>query len=143
MDGQEKIIKYSNDELTVVWKPAMCIHSKHCWKELPEVFKPKDRPWVDMKGASSEKIKEQVDKCPSGALSYIKKGEQPETKNNEWTSLIEVTRNGPLLVHGNVTIQDAEGKHTERQKVTALCRCGDSANKPYCDGSHSKKGFVG
>jgi uncharacterized Fe-S cluster protein YjdI len=70
---QEKIIKYSNDDVTVVWKPAMCTHSKHCWKELSEVFKPKERPWVDMQGASSEKIKEQVNKCPSGALSYLKK----------------------------------------------------------------------
>jgi uncharacterized Fe-S cluster protein YjdI len=71
MDEQEKIIKYSNADLTVVWKPAMCTHSKHCWKELGVVFKPKERPWVDMKGASSERIKEQVDKCPSGALSYL------------------------------------------------------------------------
>jgi uncharacterized Fe-S cluster protein YjdI len=140
---QEKIITYNNDDLTIVWKPGLCTHSKHCWKELPEVFKPKERPWVDMKGASSERIREQVDKCPSGALSYLKKGEQTETKNSEQASLIEVTLNGPLLVHGNITIKDSKGNHTERQKVTALCRCGHSGNKPYCDGMHSKKGFVG
>jgi uncharacterized Fe-S cluster protein YjdI len=140
---QEKSIRYSNDELTVVWQPEMCSHSKHCWKELGEVFKPSERPWVNMQGASAEKIKEQIDKCPSGALSYFKKGEQPGIKNNAPASLIEVTPNGPLLVHGNVTIKDAAGNNTERQKVTALCRCGHSGNKPYCDGMHTKKGFVG
>lgn len=140
---KEKIINYSNDELTVVWKPAVCIHSKHCWKELSDVFKPAERPWVNMQGATTEKIKEQVDKCPSGALTYITKGEQPGIQNNEPASLIEVTPNGPLLVHGNVTIKDATGNNTERQNITALCRCGHSGNKPYCDGMHAKKGFTG
>ncbi len=66
-------IKYSNDDVTVVWKPKMCIHSCVCWKELGEVFKPQEKPWVKMDGATSERIMEQVDRCPSGALSYIKK----------------------------------------------------------------------
>jgi uncharacterized Fe-S cluster protein YjdI len=60
---------YSNDDITVVWKPHVCIHSKKCWKELREVFDPSIRPWINMKGASSERIREQVNNCPSGALS--------------------------------------------------------------------------
>jgi uncharacterized Fe-S cluster protein YjdI len=67
------IKKYSNGEVTVVWKPAVCQHSTICWKKatgLPEVFNPFVHPWVKMDGASTERIIEQVKKCPSGALSF-------------------------------------------------------------------------
>ena len=76
-DGEtEKIIKYPNDEITVVWKPDFCQHSARCWKHLPEVFDYKNRPWIKPNGASSEKIIEQVKKCPSGALSFFYNKEQ-------------------------------------------------------------------
>jgi uncharacterized Fe-S cluster protein YjdI len=70
---EEPVIKYHNEDITVVWKPKTCTHSKKCWKGLGEVFKPLEKPWVKMGGASSERIMEQVEACPSGALSYIKK----------------------------------------------------------------------
>ena len=62
---------YTNGEVTVVWKPDVCIHSTFCWKGLIEVFNPKEKPWIKMDGASTERIIEQVKKCPSGALSYF------------------------------------------------------------------------
>jgi len=64
-------LKYSNKELTVVWKPNTCIHSTLCWKGLIKVFNPKEKPWIKLEGAATEKIVEQVKKCPSGALSYF------------------------------------------------------------------------
>ncbi len=66
--------KYTNGEVTIVWKPHMCIHSTICWKAatgLPEVFNPADRPWIKPEGADTERIIEQVKKCPSGALSFV------------------------------------------------------------------------
>jgi uncharacterized Fe-S cluster protein YjdI len=63
--------KYANGEITVVWKPGLCIHSTNCWKGLIEVFNPKIKPWINIDGADSEKIMEQVKKCPSWALSYF------------------------------------------------------------------------
>ena len=66
----QKTHQYKNDEVTVVWKPDLCKHSTICWKGLNEVFNPGDKPWIKMDGASSERIVEQVKKCPSGALSY-------------------------------------------------------------------------
>ena len=65
--------KYSNGELTIVWKPSMCIHSTICWKKatgLPEVFNPMVKPWIRPEASTTEKMMEQVKKCPSGALSY-------------------------------------------------------------------------
>ena len=70
---KDTTIKYSNEDVTVVWKPATCIHSKVCFSQLGEVFKPMEKPWVKMEGATSERIIEQVKRCPSGALSYVKK----------------------------------------------------------------------
>lgn len=63
--------RYSNDDITVVWKPEQCIHSTKCWKSLLPVFDPRRRPWVDMSGSTTERIMATIDKCPSGALSYI------------------------------------------------------------------------
>ncbi|MFI5204384.1 MAG: (4Fe-4S)-binding protein [Flavobacteriales bacterium] len=72
---------YSNGEITIVWKPAVCIHSALCWKgkeALPEVFKPMQKPWIHPEGASTERIIEQVKKCPSGALSFYYNEQHPK-----------------------------------------------------------------
>ncbi|MGK4566168.1 (4Fe-4S)-binding protein [Flavobacterium sp. 3HN19-14] len=64
--------EYSNGEVTVVWQPKLCTHSTNCWRGLPEVFKPKEKPWINPENASTEAIINQVSKCPSGALTtYI------------------------------------------------------------------------
>jgi len=68
--------KYSNGEVTIVWKPDICIHSAKCFKGLPEVFDPKKRPWINAEGATTERIIEQVKICPSGALSFFMNAEK-------------------------------------------------------------------
>lgn len=143
----EKEIKkeYTNGEITVVWQPKMCIHSTVCWKKatgLPKVFNPMERPWVNMQGADTEAIKNQVDKCPSGALSWYFNAEGP-LQSSQTENLIELVEKGPLLVYGNLKIKSKQGETTKQSKVTAFCRCGHSSNKPFCDGSHLKAGFEG
>ncbi|PKP18671.1 MAG: (4Fe-4S)-binding protein [Bacteroidetes bacterium HGW-Bacteroidetes-23] len=66
----EKEKEYSNDEVTIVWKAELCTHSANCVKGLPAVFQPKEKPWIKPNDATSEEIINQVNKCPSGALSY-------------------------------------------------------------------------
>jgi len=60
---------YSNNEIMVLWKPEICIHSGICFKGLAGVFDPRRRPWIDMSQAETQQIIDQVRKCPSGALS--------------------------------------------------------------------------
>jgi uncharacterized Fe-S cluster protein YjdI len=67
----KETLKYTNGEVTVIWKSNLCIHSGNCVRGLNEVFNPKASPWINMGGAISERIIEQVKKCPSGALSFI------------------------------------------------------------------------
>lgn len=134
---------YTNGEITVVWQPGQCIHSRICFSGLHDVFDPRKRPWINMDGADTAHIMAQVDKCPSGALSYYKNSEQGESGGTtvETNTIVEVMKNGPLLVYGNITVKNKDGQEENKHKVTAFCRCGASSNKPFCDGSHVTTGF--
>lgn len=68
MDDEPR--EYSNGEITIVWRPSLCIQATSCYVDLPEVFAPEKRPWVNPHGASTERIVAQIERCPSGALSY-------------------------------------------------------------------------
>ncbi len=143
-------IKYTNNEVTVVWKPKTCIHSTICWKGLIEVFNPRERPWIKMDGATTQRIIEQVRQCPSGALSYFMNAD--EIKENEQDKVVaeaanitkvEVSHNGPYIIKNECLIVHSDGKEEIKSGTVALCRCGASGNKPYCDGSHKKVEFKG
>lgn len=139
----EQIVKkYTRDNVTIIWKPDQCIHSTKCWKGLIEVFNPRKKPWIDMNGAPLQTIIDQVAQCPSGALSceVVAAADEADT-HTEVITAVEVLKNGPLMVYGNLKVKDSKGNETNRSKVTAFCRCGASANKPFCDGSHIRVGF--
>lgn len=136
--------KYTNGEVTIIWKPDLCIHSGNCSRGLREVFNPQVRPWVNPLGASTECIIEQVKKCPSGALSYYLNNDSPAGEVKvEAETIVETITNGPLMVYGNVAVKDSSGTLTKKNIATAFCRCGGSSNKPYCDGTHKKINFKG
>ena len=135
---------YSNGELTVHWRPEVCIHSKKCFAGLSSVFNPNKRPWVDLSGAEQNAIVEQVKKCPSGALSYSLAGAEQEAVASQGDGpVVEVSANGPLLIKGPCVVRFPDGTEQTRGTVTALCRCGASRNKPFCDGSHRSVEFTG
>jgi putative redox protein len=64
--------KYSNGDITVHWKPELCIHSGHCARQLSSVFNPREKPWINMNGEATEEIISTVEGCPSGVLSWSK-----------------------------------------------------------------------
>ncbi len=152
MDKNDR--KYSNEDITVYWKPSECIHSTICYKELLEVFNPARRPWVNMKGAATDKIIDIVKKCPTQALSYTwndgKKSEKPPEKDLEFAPgnrdedndvVIEPVKGGPLLVKGTITILGSGGVEIHKANSANFCRCGGSSKMPFCDGTHKKIGF--
>jgi len=134
--------EYSNGEITVVWQATKCIHAAECVKRLPQVYNPDARPWISVENASTEELKTQIDACPSGALSYFINN-ATESENSDPALAITVAQNGPLLVTGKFEITLPDGSLEMKENKTALCRCGASANKPYCDGAHKKIEFQG
>ena len=82
-EKKELIKEYKAYDLTVLWKPDQCIHSKNCWKGLIQVFNPQNRPWINLEAASSERIIKQIDQCPSGALSYHINNNNQNKKNGK------------------------------------------------------------
>jgi uncharacterized Fe-S cluster protein YjdI len=63
-------MKYKNADITIHWDQSKCIHAGVCVRTLPQVYSPKERPWIKIENASSDELKAQISKCPSGALSY-------------------------------------------------------------------------
>lgn len=134
--------EYSKGDLTVVWKPDLCIHAGECVKRLPKVYKPKEKPWINLENANNEALIRQINSCPSGALSYYLNEEKIKELEQESVKAI-VFKDGPLLINGRISVTGSDGKEEIRQKSTAFCRCGASENKPYCDGTHKKVDFIG
>jgi uncharacterized Fe-S cluster protein YjdI len=128
--------RYSNEEITVYWDPNKCIHSTNCVRGLPKVFNHDSRPWINMKGASSEEIMKTIDKCPSGTLTYKK-----SDADNESSAQIRVTEKEPLPVDGDCLLIDRDGNTIAKKGPFALCRCVRSKNKPYCHGTRTIIGF--
>jgi uncharacterized Fe-S cluster protein YjdI/CDGSH-type Zn-finger protein len=136
--------KYTNGEVTVVWKPGLCIHAAICFTELPQVFDPLSRPWINPNAASTDQIIEVVDKCPTQALAwYMNKQEEAKEKPVESKEHMKITvlENGPYLINGDFKIYDAKGNEIVTEGTAALCRCSHSKIKPLCDGAHKEAGF--
>lgn len=158
--------KYSNDKITVYWKPSACIHASYCYRELIEVFDPGRRPWVDMMGAETEKIIETVNMCPTEALTWKWnedaknqdigidqtnhiKFRRPELLLNDVRSpeenpvSVKIMIDGPIVIKGNFSLIYSGISKDFREGLVSICRCGKSDHQPFCDGQHRKTGFTG
>lgn len=138
--------EYTNGETTVIWQPHLCIHSGICFRSLPEVFRPRERPWIQMDKSTTSEIIDTVQACPSGAIA-IKRNPPPPLLTIEsgtgGTLKATVVTNGPIKFSGPCVVTLADGSTIEKPNGVSLCRCGGSASKPFCDGSHKQKGFMG
>lgn len=125
---------YAGQGITIHDNRGLCAHSGFCTDNLRDVWRLKQEPWIDPRGAAAEEIAAVVRLCPSGALSYSIGG--AEHRDQERPPAILVSKNGPYYVTGGIELVDAPwGDGASREHYT-LCRCGQSKNKPFCDGSH-------
>lgn len=135
-----KMLRYSGKNVVVTYEERRCIHAAECVRGLPTAFDTGRKPWVDADAASAEAIAKVIERCPTGALQYDRRDggaqEAPSPKNT-----IRVAADGPLYLRGDVKVTAANGEQVVHDKRVALCRCGKSAHKPFCDGSHTKAGF--
>jgi uncharacterized Fe-S cluster protein YjdI/CDGSH-type Zn-finger protein len=132
---------YANDSIEVTWEPGLCIHFAACIRGSSKAFNPRNRPWVDVNAETPERIAEIVSRCPTGALHAIWKDGHPSETPPEPATIIPTT-DGPLFLHGKIRILDRQGNVVRADTRIALCRCGHSKNKPFCDDSHYEAGFV-
>ena len=130
--------RYKGDAVDITYSLKRCIHAEQCIHNLSAVFDKNRRPWIITGAASADEVARVVPLCPSGALHF-------EGKNGSTESIPEVNRillweHGPLQVHGEVEVS---GSTVELQGETraTLCRCGGSANKPFCDNAHLTNDF--
>ncbi len=137
--------EYTNGDITVVWQPDLCIHSGVCFRSLPKVFKPRERPWIQMENADSTTIEATVHACPSGALSIKPNNPQPTSAESPSMegSQVKIMPNGPVRFPGPCMVTLQDGTVVEKPNGVAICRCGGSAKYPFCDSSHKTNGFVG
>lgn len=134
----DKLDEYSAGAITIHDNRSICAHAGYCTDNLAVVFKYGSEPWIDPGGATSQAIIEAIRHCPSGALTYGVDGRPPERE--QWEPSITVTKDGPYAVLGVDLpgVPFAQGAPRERY---TLCRCGQSKNKPFCDGTHWDVGF--
>jgi CDGSH-type Zn-finger protein/uncharacterized Fe-S cluster protein YjdI len=135
--GKEK--KYKGREVDVTFDIRRCIHAEQCVKNLPKVFDPQRRPWIEPDQADKHSIIDVVHRCPTGALRYVRRDGGPD--ESPGANSISVGVDGPLWVTGDITIRSADGAEVSADNRVALCRCGASKAKPFCDGKHSKQDF--
>jgi uncharacterized Fe-S cluster protein YjdI/CDGSH-type Zn-finger protein len=126
---------YPSETITVYYNPRLCIHAAECVRGLPQVFDTSKKPWIEPSNANTDTIAEVIHLCPSGALRYERlDGGANEEIPNEITGTF--SENGPLYLRGNLRLENPEGKIIFEGTRVALCRCGASSNKPFCDRSH-------
>ena len=134
-----KAKSYEGAGITVEFEARRCIHAAECVRGLPEVFDPERRPWIDPDRGAVEAIVETVGRCPTGALRY-RRADGTDAEEPPAEATVRIVRDGPLYVSGQIELKSADGSGAETR--LALCRCGASSNKPYCDNSHGEAGFA-
>ena len=130
---------YRGKRVTIFDNRAICAHAGVCTDSLKSVFLYGKEPWIDPDGAAVDEVVAAVRKCPSGALSYAIDGVEGEAPSRP--PKIVVTDNGPYAVSGGVELANQEFGEGASHEHYTLCRCGASANKPFCDGSHWRVEF--
>jgi len=114
-----------------------CAHAGFCGNEVTNI-------WKMAAETSDSRVRAQamamVERCPSGAITYAI---DDETIEPDLPVGIAITADGPLWVSGEIAVECSNGEQLEARNRVTLCRCGQSSNKPLCDGSHNEAGFKG
>jgi CDGSH-type Zn-finger protein len=116
---------------------GICAHAAFCSNEITNVWKA--AKLTDDDTAMAETVVKMINNCPSGALTFQMDGKQvePELEREIW-----IQEDASILLRGGITVKRADGQSIETRNRMALCRCGQSKNKPLCDGTHYDVSFT-
>ena len=130
----DRLDSYEGSGITVRDNRGTCCHFGNCTEHLPQVFHASSDPFVTARGADADSIEQIVRQCPSGALGFIRNGELYQGEQRE--PQIYVANNASYYVRGGIELDGEVMNEGASREHYALCRCGCSKNKPFCDGSH-------
>ena len=130
-----RIHEYRGQDIIVRYDPNRCIHAAECVSRLGDVFDTSRRRWVEPDNAPADEVATAVTLCPTGAL-HFERIDNFEREPIPSSNTITLVANGPIYVRGNVIVKDANGNVLLEDTRVALCRCGASRIKPFCDNAH-------
>lgn len=137
--GRDRMLKYEGAEATVFFNPMLCGHAAECGRLAKNIFDPAQKPWVQPDKGTVAQVESVVAACPSGALTYADSKGDPVHVVEKRPQVI-VQKDGPYWVTDVDIEAPLQGEGMSARKFV-LCRCGQSGNKPYCDGSHRDNGW--
>jgi CDGSH-type Zn-finger protein/uncharacterized Fe-S cluster protein YjdI len=137
----KRLFSFPGEKVDVTWDRRLCIHVQECTRAKGEVFAAGRKPWGQPDLDEADYVAEVVQRCPTGALTYRRKDGGDE-ESAPPSNRIAIANNGPLYVSGRLEIQGAKEDMPGVRYRAALCRCGASKNKPFCDNSHEEAEFV-
>ena len=134
-----RVLTFEGDGVVMTDDRSLCTQAGYCgdrftnvWRMIAETSDP----------AVRERLQHMVSLCPSGRIDWARDADSPPVEP-PFEPGVAVVRDGPLWVRGRIAVTGADGERYEVRNRVALCRCGHSENKPFCDGSHKEIGFVG
>ena len=141
MAEEKEVYEYPGKAAAVRWNGKLCIHIGECGRAKRELFVAGRDPWCEPDRLPVEDVLEIVKRCPTGALSLAPRAGAPsELPAGE--NAVVVSNNGPLYLRGDLSIDGATPEMEGVRFRAALCRCGQSGNKPFCDNRHEAAKFV-
>jgi CDGSH-type Zn-finger protein/uncharacterized Fe-S cluster protein YjdI len=137
--SKKRQLDFAGQEIDVHFDGRLCIHIGECGYSKGDLFVGDRQPWCVPDAVSKAEVREIIERCPSGALTYTDKAGVPESPPAE--NSLTVAYNGPLYLTGDLEIEGAGEDMPGVRYRAALCRCGASKNKPFCDNSHVEARF--
>lgn len=136
----DRLRVFASPAITVTWSKRRCNHVAECVRRLPDVFEPGRRPWIEPERATADRVAEAVLRCPTGALHY-ERHDGGAAEAVPGVNVVTVDPDGPFYLHGDIEIVAEDGTVVLRDTRVALCRCGATESRPFCDNRHFEAGF--
>ncbi len=134
----DRFTTYEGDKIKIVYDRKLCIHAAECGRSAGAMFQGGRDPWCDPDQVSAGDAAEIAMRCPTGALAFERKDGGPAEAAPEH-NVVVIAADGPLYIRGDIELDGADGQGVSTRM--ALCRCGASDNKPFCDNSHQGASF--
>ena len=138
--SDQKVYKFDGKQLDVLWDGRLCIHVGECTRATGELFVSGRKPWGQPDLGEAEHVTDVCHRCPTGALTYQRK-DGGSLEATPPANFVTLANNGPLYFEGNLQIDGAADDMPGVKHRAALCRCGDSKSKPFCDNTHEDENF--